>query len=334
MSVGRVVFTDKFKATVAAKLGVAAMRRNSFVEAIRHFDEAIALEPDYPLPHWNKATSLLSLGDYVTGFQEFEWRWKMYDWRWGLLGDDIYRVRQLPQWRGQPLNGKHLLFYWEMGYGDAIQQLRYVNIFHALGARVTALMCQPLVRLAERTGARVIESVPEDTSEFDFRCSLFGVMAALAQTVRGIPGRPYLSLRWESSGGGKLGIAWSGRTQKESLDQLLLHLDLRGFQLQSLQPGHVTSFMHPLPPGDFLDTAHVIAQMEHVVTVDTAVAHLAGAMGHPSAHVLIPYCSDWRWHFGHAWYQTLQFYRQKRPGDWAEPFAMLNANLRGKHANF
>jgi len=325
----RVVFTDSFKSTLAINLGVAAMRQNAFERAIRYFDEAIALTPDDPLPHWNKATSLLSLGDYVEGFKEFEWRWQMYDWRFGLLGEDIYRVRQIPKWRGDDLNGKHLLFYFEMGFGDAIQQLRYVPVLHDLGAQVTALMVRPLVRLAARLGCNVIETVPEDTSMFDFRCSLFGVMAALSQSVRSIPGRQYFSLHWGFSGGGKLGLAWSGRTQMGfTLDEFLSRLDTSGFHPQSLQPGRVSSAVCPLPPGDFLDTAHLIAQMDHVVTVDTAVAHLAGAMGHPSAHVLIPYLSDWRWHCGSAWYPTLQFYRQKKPGDWAEQFAMLSANLR------
>jgi hypothetical protein len=328
MAVSRVIFTDGYKATLAINLGVAAMRRNSFVEAVKYFDEAITLTPDDPLPHWNKATSLLSLGDYINGFQEFEWRWRMYDWKFGLLGEDIYRVRQIPQWRGDDLNGKNLLFYFEMGFGDAIQQLRYVPVLHDLGAQVTVLMVKPLVRLAARLGCNVIETVPEDTSAFDYRCSLFGVMAALAQPVGMVPGRCYLSLDWESSGGSKLGLAWSGRTQTEfSLTDFVSHLNVAGHELHSLQPGHVSPFVLPLPPGDFLDTAKVIETMDHVVTVDTAVAHLAGAMGHPSAHVLIPYCSDWRWNFGHAWYPTLNFYRQTKPGDWAEPFAMLNGRI-------
>ena len=326
---GRVVLTEQFKAALYVKRGVAAMQRNSFAEAIRHFDEALESDPDDVHAHWNRGTSLLSLGDYIGGFREFEWRWKMYDWRWGLLGDDIYRVRQLKPWRGENLTGKHLLFYWEMGYGDGIQQLRYVSLLHSLGAEVTALMLPPLSRLARSIGVEVIEKVPiEAHALFDYRCSLFGVMAALAQSVEEIPNKPYLPIPFE--GGGGLGLCWSGRTQTEfDLSSFITRLQLPlGCVSQSLQPGMAQPFALPLPPGDFLDTAQLMAKLDHIVTVDTAVAHLAGAMGHPSAHVLIPYQSDWRWWCSRAWYPTLNIYRQREPGDWAVPFAMISKAIR------
>jgi hypothetical protein len=326
---GRIFLADSFEATIRIQHGIAAMRRNCFAEAIGYFNAALEFQPDDPLIHWNKATSLLSLGDYIEGFKEFEWRWKMYDWRWGLLGEDIYRVQPVPQWCGESLRGKRLLFYWEMGYGDGIQQLRYVPVLRDLGAEVTVLAPRPLMRLARILDCDVIETIPEDVSGFDFRCSLFGVMSALSQTVETVSGRPYLLPVCGSPGGSRVGLVWSGRTQTEfSLAGFLLRLDLHGYELQSLQPGPCSSTVLPLPPGDFLDTALMIARMDHIITVDTAVAHLAGAMGHPSTHVLIPYCSDWRWHFGNAWYPTLKLYRQPKAGDWAEPLAMLNGALR------
>ena len=325
---GRVVVTEAFNAALCLKRGIAAMQRNSFREAIAHFDEALGYDPDDAYAHWNRGTSLLSLGDYAEGFKEFEWRWKMWPWwDYGEVGRYLPRIRdELPKWNGESLIGKRLLFYNEMGYGDCIQQLRYVPVLRHLGATVTSLVEPPLVRLAKSVG-NAVDRV--DDLNFDYRCSSFGVMSALGQKVEDIPRSPYLPSDWRSSGGSKLGVAWSGRTQKEfTLTELLSRLNVSGYELQSLQPGHVSSFVHPLPPGDFFDTACIIEQMDHVVTVDTAVAHLAGAMGHPSAHVLIPYCSDWRWPFGNAWYPTLKFYRQKKAGDWAEPFTMLSANLR------
>jgi hypothetical protein len=326
---GRVVVTQAFKAEICLKRGIAAMRRNSFVEAIQHFDEALELEPEDSYAHWNRGTSLLSLGDYIEGFREFEWRWQMWPWwSYGTVGKYLPRIREaLPKWQGDDLTDRRLLFYNEMGYGDCIQQLRYVPVLQGFGAKVTALVEPMLVRLAQTLGCDVISEV-NDTSAFDCRCSSFGVMAALAQSVEMVPGRRYLPLNWESSGGGKLGLAWSGRTQTEFSDTDFVSR-LHGFELQSLQPsGRASSFVLPLPSGDFLDTAHIIEQVDHVVSVDTAVAHLAGAMGHPSVHVLIPYNCDWRWNFGHAWYPTVNFYRQKKPGDWAEQFSMLCANLR------
>jgi ADP-heptose:LPS heptosyltransferase len=98
--------------------------------------------------------------------------------------------------------------------------------------------------------------------------------------------------------------------------------------LQGLQPGEASPFVRSLPSGDFLTTARLMATMDHIITVDTAAAHLAGAIGHPSVHVLVPYNSDWRWWRGPAWYPTLSFYRQREPGDWVVPFAMLREMLR------
>lgn len=332
---GRVVLTEAFNATLHLRRGIAAMQRNAFREAVTHFDTALLHEPEDPYAHWNRGTSLLSMGDYIEGFKEFEWRWRVWPWwDYGEVGRYLPRIRdELSEWKGESLGGKRLLFYSDMGYGDCIQQLRYVPVLQGLGAEVTALVEPPLVRLAQTLNYNTVLKL-EVTDvitemQFDYRCSSFGVMQALAQKVEDIPRSPYLPSDWRPSGGSKLGVAWSGRTQKEfTLTELLSRLNVSGLELQSLQPGHVSSFVHPLPPGDFFDTAHLVEQMDHVVTVDTAVAHLAGAMGHPSAHVLIPYNCDWRWHFGNAWYPTLKLYRQTKPGDWAEQFSMLSANLR------
>src|SRR5262245_15549009 len=138
-----VVLSEAVKSTLCVWRGVHCMQHNAFREAIAHLNEALEHNPADPVAHWNKATSLLSLGDYSEGFKECEWRWQMYDWRWGLLGDDIDLVRQLPKWNGESLADKHLLFYWEMGYGDAIQQLRYVPILKQLARKVTVLMAPP-----------------------------------------------------------------------------------------------------------------------------------------------------------------------------------------------
>lgn len=326
---GRVVVTEAFNATLHLRRGIAAMRRNVFREAVAHFETALTYDPDDPYAHWNRGTSLLSLGDYIEGFKELEWRWRVWPWwDYGEVGRYLPRIRdELPKWNGESLSGKRLLFYNEMGYGDCIQQLRYVPVLQGLGAEVTLLVEPPLQRLAQ-TLTYAMTELPPNISFFDYRCSSFGVMQALAQKVEDIPRSPYLPSDWRASGGGKLGLAWSGRTQTEFTITQLLSCIPHGYEVQSLQPGHVSSFVRPLPPGDFLDTLHVIEEMDHVVTVDTAVAHLAGGMGHPSVHVLIPYSSDWRWHFGNAWYPTLKLYRQTKPGNWAEPFAMLSANLR------
>jgi hypothetical protein len=326
---GHVVLTEEFKAALCVKQGCTAMLRHDFDTAIQRLTEAVEFNPDDAYAHWNLGTSLLCQGHYVEGFREFEWRWKMWRWwEYGTVGQHLTRIRdEIPKWRGEVLTGKRLLFYNEMGYGDCIQQLRYVPLLQKLGARVTVLVEPPLLRLAQTLNCMVTDQYP--VGVFDYRCSSFGVMMALNQSAEDIPNGAWFPLDCRSSGG-TLGLVWSGRTQTEfGLTEFLSRLNPpSGCVLQSLQPGEVSPFVRPLPPGDFLSTARLMATMDHIVTVDTAAAHLAGAIGHPSVHLLVPYKSDWRWWRSSAWYPLMNVYRQREPGDWVVLFAMLREMLR------
>jgi hypothetical protein len=306
--------------------GIEHSRNNRFLEAIADYDAVLASEPDNNYARWNRATALLSLGAYAEGFAQHEVAWRLFHWRgFGPVREDINRLRAaLPLWQGET---GPLLLYHELGFGDAIMALRFLPELLRRCAAITLVIDPALVRLAQRFEIEVVPRVPDDLTAFDARLPLFSVMTALDQTLDTIPNAPYLTVPWRF-GGGRIGLAWSGRTQTEfSLEQFCGGLEHQGFSLHSLQPGATNDQVQALPDGDFADLQQRIAEMDHVVTVDTACAHLAGAMGHPSAHLLLPHLMDWRWWHAKNWYPTLQTYRQTTAQNWSAPFARLNETL-------
>jgi len=317
-------------AVVAAQYlarGIAHFRQNQFAEAIAAFDAALQINPDDCYARWNRATALLSIGDYARGFVEHDVAWRLFNWRgFGPIGNDIDRVQALPLWRGE--EGVRLLAYHELGFGDAIMAMRYLPEL-VRRAKVTLVLDQSLVRLARTFGVEVACKLPDDLTAFDYKLPFFGVMSALKQTEDTIPAAPYIPSVWFHEGG-KIGIAWSGRTQTAfTLERFLQLLDHDGFELYALQPGPLADDrVEPLPAGsDFVDVLVRIEEMDHIVSVDTAAIHLAGAMGHPSAHLLLPCLMDWRWWRSTTWYPALKIYRQVSPDDWSTPFARLNERL-------
>jgi hypothetical protein len=312
--------------------GVKLANERRLAEAIASFDRVLALTPDDMVAHWNRALSLLSLGRYSEALEELEWRWKLFNWRWGYLGHDVERVAAIEQWLGQDINGKHLLYYHEQGYGDNIMMARYLPMMRAKGCKITLLTVPPLIRLLSRFKPdNVITALPDDLSEFDYRCSAFLPMRVFQTTVDSIPPAPYLATKFAREPG-TIGLVWSGVTQKKLSAAKFLHLLNPGaaYRLKSLQPGPVMQGVEPLVSEDFLDTMNQMARMEHIVTVDTAIANLAGAMGHPSAHVILPLLQDWRWYYADKWYPTLKIYRQQGD-DWNAPFAQVREALRCQH---
>ena len=308
--------------------GIAYFERNEFAKAVALFDIALRLSPDDPYAHWNRATALLSLGEYERGFKEHDWAWRLFHWRGFSSIGDVDALKALPVWRGE--RDCRVLAYHELGHGDAIMAMRYLDEM-ASRAEVTLVLDLCLARLARSFAVHVAERIPQDLDRFDFRLPFFGVMSALDQTDRTIPAEPYIERDFRRCGGA-VGIAWSGRTQTAfSLNRFLSLFDHGDFSLYALQPGPLgDDRVTELRPGsDFDDVADLIAEMDHIVSVDTAAIHLAGAMGHPSTHLVLPYLMDWRWHYAERWYPTLNTYRQETPSDWTAPFDRLNEALHG-----
>jgi hypothetical protein len=317
--------------------GMAYHKQNMLHEALFEYDTALSLMPNDRYAHWNRATTLLALGEYEEGFREHDWAWKLFDWRgFGPVRDDMDRIRHLPIWGGEDISSAKLLVYHELGFGDGIQTLRYLPELRSRAAHVTLVINVELVRLAAPFGVEVVDKVPVDVSDYDYRLPFFGVMSALKTTLHNIPNKPYISstlTRARYFEKPRVGICWSGRTQTTfTLNQFLSKLDHAGFKLYSLQLGPVDEGVVSLDSKDFADTVDVIAQMDHVVTVDSAPAHLAGAMGHRSVHLLLPYLCDWRWWFTNSWYPTIRTYKQVNVGEWDMPFERLNAALKGSLA--
>ena len=309
--------------------GIAHFRANQFREAVMCFDAALAITPDDPYAHWNRATALLSMGDYARGFQEYEWAWRLFHWKGFATIGDVDRLNHLPLWRGE--RDARVLAYHELGHGDAIMAMRFLDEMSSR-AEITLVIDQSLVRLAQPFGVRVTPRLPDDITPFDYRLPFFGVMSALKVDTTTVPAAPYIRLHLPAAVNAvpKIGIAWSGRTQTDfTLRRFLSMLAHTDTTLHSLQPGTLNdSRVEPLPAGsDFVDVAERIARMDAIVTVDTAAAHLAGAMGHPSVHLVLPFLSDWRWHHTELWYPTIKTYRQRPPDDWTAPFALLNEAL-------
>jgi Tfp pilus assembly protein PilF len=324
-------------------LANALQQRGQLHQSIAHYRATIAARPDWPMPHHNLAQALLLAGDLVEGFREYEWRKRME----GL--SQFYPKFSKPAWDGADLNGARILLYAEQGMGDTIQFIRYAPLIADRGGQVI-LQCQPeLVRLMETVPnvSRVVSKIPAE-DDFDAQCALLSLPTLFGTSLQSVPASiPYLradaelASRWRQrlpSDVVKVGLAWAGRAdyvddrnRSLSLELLAPLLEMKNVTFISLQKrasSPASSF--PLLDWsseftDFADTAALIDQLDLVISVDTAVAHLAGAMGRP-VWTLIPFAPDWRWMLKRddsPWYPTMRLFRQPKLGDWETPIRQI-----------
>ncbi len=321
-------------------------------EALALARRAAALKPDFADAHWNEAVLLLTLGDLEAGFAKHEWRWRL----------DQLAPRHLPgpAWQGESLAGRTILVHAEQGFGDTLQFLRYVKLLAAQGARVVLEVPQRLVRLAGSVaGASEVVAQGAALPRYDVHCALLSLPLRFATRLETIPAEiPYLAAdaasraAWQRRLGGdgrrRIGLVWAGsplhrKDAQRSLPVEVLRplLDLADVAWYSLQVGERAADLALLPPGrvedlapalaDFAETAAALAALDLVVGVDTAVLHLAGALGRPG-FVLLPFAADWRWLSARErspWYPSLRLFRQERPGDWQGVIARVRAALGG-----
>lgn len=321
---------SKFEA-VAALMEIAKDSFDAGVldVALADLDHALTLLPNSPQVHWNRGQVLMALGRYQEGLREFEWRSH-------LFGSPLRQVEK-PLWNGEALRGKRLLLVHEHGYGDGLMMFRYVPLLQGRGAKVILAVPKPLTRILRRTNAVVVDNWPDDT-EFDYYCPIFSVMTVLGHEIKDIPRAEYLKTAFFNKPKG-IGIAWSGNPDHDNdkrrsipIDQMLDGLGRRRLyysvqknndNTQAADFGVVTNDFR-----DFAEVAAIMARLEHVVTVDTAAAHLAGAIGHPSVHLLLPYVTDWRWYNADKWYPGVHVHRQLSPGDWSKPLAAVRERIQ------
>ena len=335
-------------------LGVLLNDVRSPAAALPHFERALELKPDYSEARLNRALAWHSEGDYERGWDEYEVRWRG-------KGAKL-RDYPAPPWDGSDPAGKTVLLYPEPGLGDTIQFLRYARALADRGARVVAEVQPPLVDLA-RTYPGVTTVIPcgQTASAFDCHAPLLG-LPRLCGTRRAedVPGpHPYLSAdpaqveHWRAAlapvDGFRIGICWQGNphhrgdhTRSVRLARFADLARVPGVRLISLQkrPGHkqlaeaagrfeVADFGVRTSDESMADVAALIAALDLVICVDTAVGHLAGALGRP-AWVLVSYNADWRWMRDRTdtpWYPSVRLFRQPRPGDWDAVFAAVREEL-------
>ena len=337
-------------------LGVILRERGKIDEAIAQFKQAIAILPNLAAAHCHLGMALLSKGDLKNGFTEYEWRWRSPE----IIEEySQYKFSQ-PIWDGSDLQGRTILLYVEQGYGDSIQFIRYVSSVKEKGGRIIVACPQALVRLFQTIPD--IDRVSSDLSllrEFDVRASLMSLPHIFGTTLETIPSQvPYLGnhckqdlpnihidnpcIRVQNPCRAKVGIVWEAKSSHATsrqrsckFDNFISLLDIAGINFYSLQKDiHVEINVKNLVSvgdklGDFADTAAVIQQLDLIITVDTAVAHLAGAMGKP-VWVLLPFAADWRWMLEREdspWYPTMRLFRQLQPGDWSAVFAAVKRAL-------
>ncbi|MEN9879871.1 MAG: hypothetical protein RIQ55_517, partial [Pseudomonadota bacterium] len=313
-----------------------------YTDAAAAYEAALAIQPNYEEARWHLSWVYLALGDFARGWPLFEARWTI-----PALGNQR-RYPQVPQWLGQAsLAGKSLLLYAEQGLGDTLQFCRYVPMLQALGARVSLAVQVPLVSLLsdQWPGAVVAESFA-DVSGFDLATPMMSLPLALGTRLESIPAEvPYLrvaSTEMAVNDQPRIGLVWSGSTGHKNdknrsipvatlaplfdlpVDWVCLQPDLRASDLGWLAEHPDVALDRPMLT-DFSETARIIEALDWVVTVDTAVAHLAGALGKP-VWILLPTGADYRWlldRHDSPWYPTARLFRQPVRGDWAGVIAQV-----------
>jgi tetratricopeptide (TPR) repeat protein len=339
-------------ATALGQLGL-------FGEALTSYASALRLKPDNALVHRDAALVRLLLGDFEKGLPEYEWRWK-------LPFFPYFPPREFsqPRWDGSSLAGRTILLYAEQGLGDTIQFIRYASLLEEQGATVIVECQRTLLRLLSRC-ARIDQLIAQGQPlpPHDVRAPLMSLPFHLGTRLETIPANvPYLEAdavlvkEWRKElatlSGFKIGIVWQGSTHYQHdrrrsipLREFAPLAEVPGVRLVSLQKGPGAEQLRTVAghwpvtdlgprldeqAGPFIDTAAVMKNLDLVVSVDTSIAHLAGALGVPTwlALATVPHCTWLLEREDTPWYPTMRLFRQERPGEWRPVFARMAHAVR------
>jgi hypothetical protein len=332
-------------------MALAQLRR--FEEAIASYGEVLTRRKDNADAHFNRALALLTIGDFRRGFED-------YEWRWARTGVPAQKNRGRRLWPGDySLSGKTILLHAEQGLGDTIQFARYAPLVAAQGAKVV-LEVQPELKslLSRLDGVTAVVARGEAPPPFDVHCPLGSLPLALKTELPVVPAQiPYVfadqahlqkwSTRIEKLPPPRIALAWAGnpahdndRNRSIALSTLAPLLAMPGsfISIQRDVRGDETAQLAAQPRlthiggelADFNDTAAVLALCDLLITVDTAPAHLAGAMGRP-VWVLVPFAPDWRWMLDGEitpWYPSARVFRQSALADWNAVIARVATALQ------
>jgi len=335
-------------AEIVNNYGSAKMFMGDYPGATECFHKAVLLNPKSVESRVNAAVVCLTTGDLQRGFINYEWRWK-----WPAFTTKHFDTTR-PKWKGQSLEGKTIMLTHEQGLGDSIQFIRYAKMVKARGARVRFLGLQPLQKLFE--GVEGIDEfvLASEDEGFDYHCPLLSLPKVFKTTLDTIPNEvPYIKAAAAPVpiGVGRLavGIVWAGRPEhaKDKWRSITAKhfeplMDVKGVEWHSLQFGPKASQFSDLPAcrdwagqiKDLTDTAAIIKALDLVICVDTAIAHLAGALAKP-VWMLTPFNPDWRWMLDRTdspWYPTMRLFRQPNLDDWDSVFSEVKTALINKVA--
>ena len=337
-------------------LGSLLKEQGEVEQATDAYRKAIEISPDLAGSHWNLSHALLLTGDFEAGWKEFEWRLRKDDWRMANL-----RPCKVPLWKGESLAGKTLFIHDEQGLGDTIQFVRYFPMVKARGGDIIFETQESLIGLLKNFPGidRLIPHSADGVlpTDMDFYVPLLSLPAIFNTTPDTIPDTvPYIHADADKTGywqerlsgdGFKVGIVWAGGPKllndRNRSCRLRLFEPLAmiiGVWLIGIQKGNAADQVDGLCAGiemvnygpeleDFTDTMGLIENLDLIISVDTAVAHLAGAMDRP-VWLILPFSPDWRWFLKRSdtpWYPSMKIYRQENKGDWAPVFEGIKKDL-------
>lgn len=336
-------------------LGNVLRDQGDYAGALDCYEQSLKLSPDGTDAHWNRSLIWLLEGNFAQGWPEYEWRWKLKTF--------ATRATNRPLWDGSPLEGRTILLDAEQGLGDTLQFIRYAPLVQERGGRVMAVCQKPLMQiLSGCPGIDRLVAQGEPVPDFDVYAPLLSLPKLFGTTLESVPAPipylhadPYLVEQWGRElapiQAFKVGIAWKGSPKNRMDQQRSIPLAafeplarVPGVQLISLQKGEGSEQLKQMAgrfavldlaqrldekSGAFMDTAAVMRRLDLVITCDSSLGHLAGALGAPT-WIALALSPDWRWLLERddtPWYPTVRLFRKTSIGDWSDVFKRMAAAL-------